>query len=203
MSALWTVHTPRDCAATSGGGADASRATFFVVDDGTRLLLEARDGSRRALAEFVRGTQPAVWRFCAHLVGRDDADDATQETYIAAWRALPSYRGEASARTWLFVIARRSAERVARRRRRWLELADQAPGPSVPTRPDSAGEIDDLLGSLDLERRTALVLTQVVGLSYVEAAAVCECAVGTIRSRVARAREQLLDRASASREARG
>ncbi|MCU1494736.1 MAG: polymerase subunit sigma [Acidimicrobiaceae bacterium] len=173
------------------------------MDDGTRLLLEARDGSRRALAEFVRGTQPAVWRFCAHLVGRDDADDATQETYIAAWRALPSYRGEASARTWLFVIARRSAERVARRRRRWLELADQAPGPSVPTRPDSAGEIDDLLGSLDLERRTALVLTQVVGLSYVEAAAVCECAVGTIRSRVARAREQLLDRASPSREARG
>lgn len=54
-------------------------------------------------------------------------------------------------------------------------------------------ELEDGLSRLDEERRVALVLTQVIGLSYAEAAEVCECAVGTIRSRVARAREELLE----------
>ncbi|HEY5272412.1 MAG TPA: sigma-70 family RNA polymerase sigma factor [Acidimicrobiales bacterium] len=163
------------------------------MDELSRLLIKARDGDRRALAAFVRRTQPAIWRFCAHVVGPSDADDATQETYLAAWRALPSYRGEASARTWLFVIARRSADRVGRRHRRWRELADHLPAPSPASQPGLAMELEDGLSRLDSDRRVALVLTQVIGLSYKEAAEVCECAVGTIRSRVARARDELLE----------
>jgi len=54
-------------------------------------------------------------------------------------------------------------------------------------------ELEDGLSRLDSDRRVALVLTQVIGLSYKEAAEVCECAVGTIRSRVARARDELLE----------
>lgn len=66
--------------------------------------------------------------------------------------------------------------------------------PDWMTVPDAAGEVAvaDLLARLDPDRRAAFVLTQVIGLPYAEAAAVCECPVGTIRSRVARARENLI-----------
>ena len=175
-------------------------ATVATVDELTALLLDARGGSRRAFAAFVQQSQPEIWRLCVHLVGTGDADDATQETYVAAWRALPAFRGESTARTWLFVIARRSAERVARRRRRWLEVAGRAPVPLPVPGPEARSELGSLLAGLELDRRTALVLTQLLGLSYAEAAEVCGCPVGTIRSRVARARADLLD---AGRDAPG
>jgi RNA polymerase sigma-70 factor, ECF subfamily len=173
------------------------------VDDLNALVMRAKEGDEGALAAFVRATQAPVWRFCAHLVGPDDADDATQETFLAAWRALPSFRGEASAKTWLFVIARRSADRVARRRRRWRDLAGGVPGPAPVPHPETAAAFEGMLSDLEIDRRVALVLTQVIGLTYAEAAAVCECPIGTIRSRVARAREELLERRFASREADG
>jgi RNA polymerase sigma-70 factor (ECF subfamily) len=162
------------------------------VDEGTRLLLQARDGNRLALAEFVRRSQPEIWRLCVHLVGRDDADDATQETFVAAWRSVSTFRAESSARTWLFVIARRTCERIGRRHIRWRSLADGAARPIAGPSPERATELELMLASLDSDRRLALVLTQIIGLSYDEAAEVCECAVGTIRSRVARARGDLL-----------
>ncbi|HLN05489.1 MAG TPA: sigma-70 family RNA polymerase sigma factor [Acidimicrobiales bacterium] len=171
------------------------------MDELTGLLKRAQHGDERALAAFVGATQASIRRFCGHLVGPDDADDATQETFLAVWRALPSFRGDASARTWLFVIARRSADRVARRRKRWLELADATPGPAHRSHPETATEVDDLLAGLDLDRRIALVLTQVIGLSYAETAAVCECPIGTIRSRVARAREELIEQLAARQKA--
>lgn len=132
------------------------------------------------------GGSPRTWWVSAN------ADDATQETYLAAWRSLPSFRGESSARTWLLVIARRTALRLGRRQRRLSELDRESPGPL--TAPDPAGwtELDSLINQLHEDRRVALVLTQVLGLSYADAAQVCGCALGTIRSRVARAREDLL-----------
>ena len=181
----------------------ASGDTVTTVDELSSLLMRAKEGDEYALAAFVHATQAPIWRFCAHLVGPDDADDAAQETFLAAWRALQSFRGDASAKTWLFVIARRSAERVARRHRRWLELADGAPGPRPPSRPESATVLGELLSELEMERRVALVLTQIIGLSYAETAAVCECPIGTIRSRVARAREELLRQRSTSHDAEG
>jgi RNA polymerase sigma-70 factor (ECF subfamily) len=173
------------------------------VDELSGLLMRAKEGDERALAAFVRATHGPVRRFCSHAVGPDDADDAVQETFLAAWRALPSFRGDASAKTWLFVIARRSADRVARRRRRWSELSDEAPRPAPQTHPESSTAIEELLSELPDDRRAALVLTQVIGLSYAEAAAVCECPIGTIRSRVARAREELLELRSGLRARRG
>jgi RNA polymerase sigma-70 factor (ECF subfamily) len=166
------------------------------MDTLSGLLLRARDGDPQALTDFVRATQAQVWRFCAHLVGPDDADEAVQETYVALWQAVPSFRGEASAWTWLFAIARRVAGRVSRRSNRWRELADQVQAAAPPPHPETAREPDELLSLLDLDRRTALVLTQVLGLSYAEAAVVCDCPIGTIRSRVARAREELLEHRS-------
>jgi RNA polymerase sigma-70 factor (ECF subfamily) len=161
------------------------------VDDLTPLLVAAADGDRQALSDLVAGSQADVWRFCAALVGAALADDATQETFIRAWRSARTFRAEASARTWLLAIARRVCYDQMRRRRRHLHLdtdrtRDQAADPGAAT------DLHDLIDRLDPDRRTAFVLTQLHGLSYQEAAEVCGCPVGTIRSRVARARVDLV-----------
>lgn len=161
------------------------------MDELTDLLLQARAGNGDALEAFVRRSQADTWRLCAHLVGTSDADDATQETYLAAWRALPSFRDESSARTWLFVIARRTALRIGRRQLRLGELDREMSGPGEPPNPEYWAALGELIDHLEENRRLALILTQVLGLSYAEAAEVCGCALGTIRSRVARAREDL------------
>jgi RNA polymerase sigma-70 factor (ECF subfamily) len=154
------------------------------------------EGDGEALGRFVDATYPSIWRLCSFLVGPDDADDAAQETFLAAWRSSASFRGDSSARTWLFVIARRCADRVARRQQRCLGLPDESALSAPSMGPEAAAVVDDLLMRLPPDRRAALVLTQVMGLTYEEAATVCDCAVGTIRSRVARARAQLLDQAA-------
>jgi RNA polymerase sigma-70 factor (ECF subfamily) len=161
------------------------------VDDLTPLLVAAADGDRRALNDLVAGSQADVWRFCCALLGPSLADDATQETFVRAWRAAGTFRAEASARTWLLSIARRACYDQLRRHRRHVPLDES----EVPDRSGEAGDVVDLydmINRLDPDRRAAFVLTQLHGLSYQEAAEVCDCAIGTIRSRVARARLDLL-----------
>lgn len=164
------------------------------MEDVDRLLAAARRGEHRALAQFVQETQAPIWRYCAYLVGRDDADDATQETFLAAWRALPGFRGQSSAKTWLFVIARRVCLRLLRRRGRWEEIARSDPLTRPAPQPGERLELEDWLRELDLERRSAFVLTQLLGFSYSEVAEILDCPVGTVRSRVARARTELAKR---------
>jgi RNA polymerase sigma-70 factor, ECF subfamily len=94
--------------------------------------------------------------------------------------------------TWLLTIARHSAQRVGTQEQRRTSLARQPGGGVRALDASSTTEIALLLDALPAERREALVLTSVLGLSYAEAAEVCGCAVGTIRSRVARARSDLL-----------
>ena len=163
------------------------------MDDVTRLALAAREGDRVALSAFVAATQADVWRLCRLLAGPAHADDLTQETYERALRALPSFRAESGVRTWLWAIARRTVASSRRTRGRRARLAAALPRPRPA--PDLAGgvSLDLLVDQLDSDRREAFVLTQVLGLSYAEAAEVCGCPVGTIRSRVARAREALLE----------
>ena len=172
-------------------------------DSTTELALAAGVGDAAAQAGFVRATQAEVWRFTAALVDTGAADDLTQETYLRAFRALPGFEGRSSVRTWLLGIARRTCadhlRAVVRRRRLDARLAAQActdlPAPDPAHRLSTA----DLLGRLSEERRTAFVLTQVLGLSYAEAAAVEDVPVGTIRSRVARARDELVTAVSRAR----
>lgn len=162
------------------------------MDELTRLLLAARDGDQLALTAWIRRTQADVWRFCAHLVDAEEADDLTQDVYLRAHRALPAFRGDASARTWLLAIARRTCADAVRRRQRHRRLADALPSARPAADHSPTVELVDLLDQLDPKLRTPFVLTQVVGLSYAETAEVCDCAVGTVRSRVARARHRLL-----------
>jgi RNA polymerase sigma-70 factor (ECF subfamily) len=170
------------------------------VDDLAHLAADAADGDPLAAAALVRATQRDVWRLCVALGDRDSAEDLTQETYLRAFAALGRFEGRSSVRTWLLSIARRvcaDAVRTRRRRRRTLLPGDDdlvaLAGADGTDRVAEGSAVTDLLGRLDADRREAFVLTQLVGLPYAEAAEVAGCPVGTIRSRVARARADLVD----------
>jgi RNA polymerase sigma-70 factor, ECF subfamily len=154
----------------------------------------AARGDQQAFAELVAHTQTEIWRFCAYLVDRQSADDLTQDTYLRAFRALPRFRSEAPISTWLLTIARRTCIAEIDRRVRARELRLQPPASLLPKHHDMTGkvDIDLLIAALEPHRRAAFILTQVIGCDYGEAAAICQCPIGTIRSRVARARHDLI-----------
>ncbi|NJC72463.1 sigma-70 family RNA polymerase sigma factor [Planosporangium thailandense] len=166
----------------------------------TRWALAAKSGDRAAVTAFVEATQHQVHRFLAHLVNLNEADDLTQETYLRALRALPGFQARSSARTWLLAIARRVGAdhiRTSLRRPRAAVLDNWQAAADAARLRDSARFDDEVLlrqvlDGLAPERREAFVATQVLGLSYDEAAVICDCPVGTIRSRVARARQDLV-----------
>jgi RNA polymerase sigma-70 factor (ECF subfamily) len=169
----------------------------FPDEDGggaTYWALRARDGDVAAMAAFVRASQHDVWRFCAYLLDRESADDLAQETFLRAFRTLPSFRGDASAVTWLFTIARRVVAEELNRRCRHGQLIERLAPRVQAEMADPAGHVDlqSVISLLPPDRRLAFMLTQVFGLSYGEAAGICGCPVGTIRSRVARARTDLM-----------
>jgi RNA polymerase sigma-70 factor (ECF subfamily) len=178
------------------------------VDVLTRLALAARDGDASALNRLIEGSYGQVWRLCAKLVDEQCADDLAQESFLRAVRSLPTFRGEASALTWLLAVARNTCmdelrTRIRLRRRdESLMALRSVDNVEVDTSLEMA--LHDILARLNPERREAFVLTRMLGLSYDEAAEVCACPTGTIRSRVARARADMLaalaavDRESAS-----
>lgn len=166
----------------------------------TRQALAAQRGERDAAHAFVLSTRRQLHRLLAYLVAPAHAEDLVQETYLRAFAALPRYEAQSPARLWLLAIARRvAADHIRLRRRRpalsgvedWTTAAERAG--AVTSSPANQITIERLISQLDADRRTAFVLTQLLGLSYLEAADVCGCAVGTIRSRVFRARNELVE----------
>ena len=184
-------------------GGDRFPVVDGQTDEVTAAALGAREGDSAAAARFVRSTQADVWRLCAHLGDRGEVQDLTQETYLRAFRALPSFAARSGARTWLLSIARRVCADAVRERQRRPRVDASA---EVPERPGPGADVGEgvalraTVAALDPDRREAFVLTQLIGLTYPEAAEVCGCPVGTIRSRVARARDDLV---SGLREQRG
>jgi RNA polymerase sigma-70 factor, ECF subfamily len=166
------------------------------VDEVTAWALTARGGEPVAAAAFIRATQAEVWRFVAALVDQASADDLTQETYLRAFRALPAFEARATARTWLLGIARRVCadhiRTLVRARRLVTRLAAVEPASeSEQVDLSAALAATELLKRLGATQREAFVLTQVLGLSYDAAARTLGVPIGTIRSRVARARSEL------------
>ena len=166
----------------------------------TNLALAAGRGDRDAANAFIQNTQRDVWRFLVYLAGPSDAEDLTQETFVRALGSAHRFTARSHARTWLLAIARRVAAdhfRAAATRPRiadqdWQIAAEQGRTPNLPGIDDTVS-INLAVRTLTEDRRDAFVLTQVLGLGYAEAAQVCGCPVGTIRSRVARARRDLVD----------
>ncbi|WP_405016197.1 sigma-70 family RNA polymerase sigma factor [Kitasatospora sp. NBC_00070] len=167
----------------------------------TAWALAARGGDPVAVDRFVRATRTDVWCFVAHLSGEPQAaDDLTQDTYLRALRSLPRFEGRSSARTWLKSIARRTVVdriRLATARPRlldtddWQSAVEQAQHCDLPGFPEGIA-LTELLHALPAERREAFVLTAVLGLPYEEVAELTGCPIGTVRSRVNRARGVLI-----------
>lgn len=163
----------------------------------TRLAVAAARGDRPALEAFVKATREDVWRFVGYLADRRLADDLTQDTYVRAIGSLPRFRAGSSGRTWLLAIARRAVADHFRRAaaRPTMQLTapeDLAQIAGRSTRHDDHVELEMLVQALDEPRREVFVLTQILGINYSDAATICGCPIGTIRSRVARARDDLM-----------
>lgn len=154
----------------------------------------ARDGDEKALTLLLRELQPSVWRLCRALGSPADPDDLTQDALLAFVRALPKWRRDGNVVAYALVIARRvcvDSVRAAGRHRRLLALVGSQPVATDHVNVDGH-DVSDLLVSIDADRREAFVLTQLVGLSYDDAAVVLGIPVGTVRSRVSRARADLM-----------
>ncbi|MFK0121092.1 sigma-70 family RNA polymerase sigma factor [Streptomyces sp. NPDC090994] len=179
----------------------ATRPGRAVADaSATAWALAARGGDPDAADHFVRALHGDVLRYVTYLSGDPQAaHDLAQDTFARAFGSLRHFEGRASARTWLLSIARRavadSLRRAAVRPRitdavDWRTAQERTQPPGLPGF-DEGVALHGLLEHLPDERREAFLLTQVVGLSYEEAAGFVGCPIGTVRSRVSRARATL------------
>jgi RNA polymerase sigma-70 factor, ECF subfamily len=129
---------------------------------------------------------------------RDRADDLVQETLFKAWNHLDSFKEGTNLKAWLFTILRNTYFSERRKRKREVEDADGSYAARLSSRPEQDGHMDmqdfqAALSHLPDDQREALVLVGAAGFSYEEAAEISGCAVGTIKSRVNRARGRLAD----------
>ena len=168
------------------------------MDRWTELALGAKAGDRGALEALIDLAYGPTRRLCSTLVDGQSADELVQETFLRMAKGIGRFRGDSAAKTWLFSIAYHVCASELRSRVRHRRHTE--PGGDLALHPltndhDPSGQIvvDDLVQRLDPDRRAAFVLTQLYGLSYDETAAVCACAPGTVASRVARARHDLIE----------
>lgn len=142
---------------------------------------------------------PALRAFARSLANdASHADDLVQETVLKAWSNLRSYTAGTNMRAWLFTILRNTFYSEFRKFRREVEDIDGKFAAQVPDRATQDGVMDmrdfeRVFAQLPADQREALTLVGASGLTYEEAAAVCGCAVGTVKSRVNRARARLSD----------
>lgn len=199
---------PTDAAKPRAAGPrPTTRRTDAADEPVTRLALAARDGDPEAVERFVRALHRDVLRYVAHLSADPQAaDDLAQDTFLRALGSLHRFEGRSSARTWLLSIARRtvvdSLRHAAARPRLsdrddWQAAAEQAQPRGLPGFDDGIA-LAELLDAIPAERREAFVLTQLLQQPYAEAAAAIGCPVGTVRSRVARARATLIEALAAA-----
>ncbi|MDD3609664.1 MAG: RNA polymerase sigma factor RpoE [Halothiobacillaceae bacterium] len=171
------------------------------------LVQRAQAGDKGAYDLLVRKYQHRIVRLLSRFVrDPDDVLDLAQDTFIKAWRALGNFRGESAFYTWLYRIAVNTAKnQLAANNRHGIEYSltpdDEEPTPEPEALRDIATPegmlltaelekvINEALRELPEDLRTALTLRELEGLSYEEIATVMGCPIGTVRSRIFRARE--------------
>ncbi len=163
------------------------------VDRLTQLLLDARDGNSYALEAFIAETLSDVRGLCRYLGDADSADDLVQQVYERALRSVERFRHDGSARSWLLTITRNTCADEIRKRTRRRRWSDNQELPEIGSLDNDTVVVEDLLRGLSQDRRDAFVLTQITGCSYAEAAEILDCPIGTVRSRVARAKNDLIE----------
>ncbi len=173
-----------------------------------QLVERAQQGDKRAFELLVRKYQYKIIQLVSRLVGDADAPDVAQETFIKAWRALKGFQGNSAFYTWLYRIGINTAKNhlVARHRRpsnQDIDVDDaeqfghtaQMSDVDTPEALLLSDEIKQTVGAaiakLPPDLRQAITLRELEGLSYEEIAEVMDCPIGTVRSRIFRAREAI------------
>jgi RNA polymerase sigma-70 factor (ECF subfamily) len=152
-----------------------------------------------SVREAVLAAVPSLRAFAISLCGNvDRADDLVQETLLRALANINSFQPGTNMSAWLFTILRNLFRSEYRKRRREVEDTDGSYADSLKSHPEQHSRLEfeefrGALAKLPPDQREALILVGASGFSYEEAAAICECAVGTIKSRVNRARTRLAD----------
>ncbi|MEC9341940.1 MAG: RNA polymerase sigma factor RpoE [Pseudomonadota bacterium] len=174
-----------------------------------QIVARVQRGDKQAFNLLVSKYQIRIAKLVSRFIS-DDAEvaDVTQEAFIKAYRALPNFRGDSAFYTWLYRIAINAAKNhlVAVRRRpprtdidvsggepneQGFELVDETTPEGHASTAELRQLIIDTLDGLPKELRTAVVLCEIEGLSYDEIAQAMDCPVGTVRSRIFRARQAL------------
>ena len=187
-----------------------------TVDADALLVERAQRGDQRAFEMLVVKYQRRIERLISRMV-RDDGlvEDVAQETFIRAYRALPQFRGDSAFYTWLYRIAVNTAKKLLVERKRdpvisestlvshddgdetsraENELSDGETPEAVLASKEIAATVNAAIDALSEDLRQAIVLREIEGLSYEEIADVMNCPIGTVRSRIFRAREAIANR---------
>lgn len=173
-----------------------------------QLVLRAQQGDRRAFELLIRKYQLKIIQLVSRLVGEADAPDVAQESFIKAWRALPGFRGQSAFYTWLYRIGINTAKNhlVARGRRPTTQdidvedaeqfghtdqMSDVATPEALLLSDEIRRKVGEAIAALPPDLRQAITLRELEGLSYEDIAEAMDCPIGTVRSRIFRAREAI------------
>ncbi|HZK86877.1 MAG TPA: sigma-70 family RNA polymerase sigma factor [Syntrophomonas sp.] len=182
------------------------------MDSDQKLVKRTLHGDTRAFEELVETYQNKVYTLAYRYMGNeDDANDMSQEAFIKSFRSLKSYKGDASFGTWIYRITTNVClDELRHRKRRVVPISLDEPLATVDGNevereiPDSSLAADKiyeqkefsqhiqlLLDEMKPEHKSVIVLRDVMELSYEEIAAVLDCSIGTVKSRISRARNIL------------
>ena len=164
------------------------------------LICRAARGDAEAFRQLVDAYQAPAYRLAARMCGPDSAEDVTQEAFLAAWRALPEFRGDCRFSTWLYRLVSNAAIDCLRREKKHrdtgdvddLELPDGGPSPQEQAeRSDTRDAVRRALDRLSPEHRQVLLLRFMQELDYGEIARALDVSEGTVKSRINRAKSKL------------
>ncbi|MBQ7713351.1 MAG: sigma-70 family RNA polymerase sigma factor [Oscillospiraceae bacterium] len=180
--------------------------------DEAQLIARCRRGDEAAFETLIRLYEKRVYALCRRMCrDEDDALEAAQDTFLAVWRGVGSFRADAAFSTWLYRLATNACLDVLRREKKRaldvslddgetpVEARSAAPSPEEALeRGETRRMVREALYALPDEQREVLLLRETEQLSYAEIAAVTGLALGTVRSRISRARSALRDALAAS-----
>ncbi len=181
-----------------------------MVTDDRELIERCQRGDLEAFEPLVEKYRQRAWRLAYNVLrDREDAWDASQEAFVRAWEALPSFRGQSAFYTWLFRIVMNVAtdrlrqraargrafgtERVPEEEMERVMVADDATPDTMATRAEERARIKRALDALPEHHRAIIMLSDLEGLTYREIAEVLDIPMGTVMSRLHNARKRLRD----------
>ncbi len=174
--------------------------------DESTIIDEFKKGEKAAFDELVLKYQDRIYNLCRHMLGNgNEAEDAAQDTFIKAYQNLKNFRPEASFYTWVYRIAVNTCLDYKKKpffsslfkstengKQYLIEQSSDAPSPERLYESKQIGlALNDSIGKLPPKLRTAIILKEIEDLSYAEIADILEISVGTVKSRISRAKEGL------------